>query len=81
MLLSSVHLPENPSHDLLIEESCKLKFALDLLDLLSSTGHRTLVFSTSRKILDFIQSMIGERVRLFVILISLCYIDTELYNI
>ena len=31
-LLNSLHLPDNPDDDLLIAESCKLKFAIDLLE-------------------------------------------------
>ena len=73
-----MELPPDPSNELLLEEACKLKFAIGLLDMLTKTGHRTLLFSTSLKILNYIQSMIGEKVRLYFIL---WYSQFPFYNI
>ncbi|KAL5255931.1 hypothetical protein ACHWQZ_G011223 [Mnemiopsis leidyi] len=60
-LLSTVELPKDPADEILLRESCKLKFALELLDHLHADGHRTLLFSTSLKILNYIQSMIADK--------------------
>ncbi|XP_076331442.1 DNA excision repair protein ERCC-6-like isoform X2 [Tachypleus tridentatus] len=49
------------SDDDLIEESGKLGFLLSLLNQLRKEGHRTLVFSQSRKILDIIQRILTNR--------------------
>ncbi|XP_022256927.1 DNA excision repair protein ERCC-6-like [Limulus polyphemus] len=49
------------SDDDLIEESGKLGFLLSLLNQLREEGHRTLVFSQSRKILDIIQRILTNR--------------------
>ena len=45
----------------LIEASCKTAFTLALLQQLSDTGHRTLVFSQSRKLLDIVEMALLER--------------------
>ena len=57
-----MELPTDPTDDILLRESCKLKFALELLDHLNADGHRTLLFSTSLKILNYIQSLIADKV-------------------
>ena len=46
----------------LISESGKLVFLVELLDNLKSEGHRCLVFSLSRKVLDIIQKIMRNRV-------------------
>ena len=79
-LLSTVKLPENPSVDMLQKESCKLKFTVQLLEMLHSTGHRTLLFSTSLKILDYVQSMIAEEVTKYYLLL-LKVLNHEFANI
>ena len=50
------------SDDLLTEESGKMVFLMELLDNLKQTGHRCLVFSQSRKMLDMIQRVLSNRV-------------------
>ncbi|XP_050410492.1 DNA excision repair protein ERCC-6-like [Patella vulgata] len=47
--------------DILIQESGKLIVLIELLDNLKSEGHRCLVFSQSRKMLDIIQKLITNR--------------------
>lgn len=47
--------------DVLIQESGKMKFVLQLLTILRDEGHRTLLFSQSRKILDIIQRILTNR--------------------
>ncbi|XP_069796561.1 DNA excision repair protein ERCC-6-like isoform X2 [Narcine bancroftii] len=49
------------SEEQLIEESGKLVFLLGLLERLREEGHRTLVFSQSRKMLDIIQRVLKVR--------------------
>lgn len=49
-------------NDILIKESGKMVFLMELLDNLKADGHRCLVFSQSRKILDIIQKVISSRV-------------------
>ena len=46
----------------LIAESGKLVFLVELLDNLKSEGHRCLVFSQSRKVLNIIQKIMRNRV-------------------
>ena len=46
----------------LTQESCKVVFLVSLLDNLKSEGHRCLVFSQSRKMLDIIQRVITHKV-------------------
>ena len=43
------------------EASCKTVFVLALLDNLVAEGHRTLVFSQSRVMLDILQAAIKQR--------------------
>lgn len=47
--------------DVLVQESGKMKFVLQLLTILRDEGHRTLLFSQSRKILDLIQRILTNR--------------------
>ena len=53
---------EGPSDSTLIHESGKMLFLITLLDNLKAEGHRCLVFSQSRKMLDIIQRVIKHRV-------------------
>ena len=46
-----------------MEESCKLQFLISLLTNLKREGHRTLVFSQSRKMLDIIEKVLKNQVR------------------
>ena len=45
--------------EILIEESGKLRFLVQLMARLKQEGHRTLIFSLSRKMLDIIQKVSG----------------------
>ncbi|XP_072132558.1 DNA excision repair protein ERCC-6-like [Mobula birostris] len=49
------------SNELLVQESGKLVFLLGLLERLREEGHRTLVFSQSRKMLDIVQRVLTAR--------------------
>ncbi|XP_075429078.1 DNA excision repair protein ERCC-6-like isoform X2 [Ascaphus truei] len=49
------------SDETLIEESGKLLFLMDLLHKLKADGHRTLVFSQSRKMLDMIDRILKNK--------------------
>ena len=49
---------EGPSDKVLTQESGKMVFLVALLENLKSEGHRCLVFSQSRKMLDIIQRVI-----------------------
>ncbi|XP_072243275.1 DNA excision repair protein ERCC-6-like [Leuresthes tenuis] len=51
----------NVSDDTLISESGKLVFLLALLERLREEGHRTLVFAHYRKVLDFLERILGNR--------------------
>ena len=46
------------SNEELLAESGKLQMLMDLLKRLSMDGHRTLVFSQSRKMLDIIEKLL-----------------------
>ncbi|XP_067932031.1 DNA excision repair protein ERCC-6-like isoform X3 [Watersipora subatra] len=46
---------------ILLEESGKLRFLVQLMARLKEEGHRTLIFSLSRKILDVIQKVLTNR--------------------
>lgn len=50
------------SDDLLVEEAGKMGVLIALLDNLRQDGHRCLVFSQSRKMLDIIQKVLQNRV-------------------
>uniref|UniRef100_A0A8C8RK69 DNA excision repair protein ERCC-6-like n=1 Tax=Pelusios castaneus TaxID=367368 RepID=A0A8C8RK69_9SAUR len=49
------------SDEVLIQESGKLLFLMGLLEKLQEEGHRTLVFSQSRKMLDIIERILTHR--------------------
>uniref|UniRef100_A0A1E1XLP0 DNA repair and recombination protein RAD54-like n=2 Tax=Amblyomma sculptum TaxID=1581419 RepID=A0A1E1XLP0_AMBSC len=49
------------SDEVLLKESGKMTFVLQLLGILRAEGHRTLLFSQSRKILDIIQRILTNR--------------------
>ena len=51
------------SDTVLTQESCKMVFLVTLLENLRTEGHRCLVFSQSRKMLDIIQRVITHVVR------------------
>lgn len=51
----------NVSDNDLLEESGKMTFVLQLLTILKAEGHRTLLFSQSRKILDIIHRILTNR--------------------
>ncbi|XP_042336072.1 LOW QUALITY PROTEIN: DNA excision repair protein ERCC-6-like [Sceloporus undulatus] len=58
------HLHRNIEHisdEILIKESGKLRFLVALLERLQEEGHRTLVFSRSRKMLDIIERILTHR--------------------
>ena len=46
----------------LTAESGKIKFLVELLDNLKAEGHRTLVFSMARRILDIVERVMTEQV-------------------
>ena len=50
------------AEEILISESGKMIFLVELLDNIRAEGHRALVFSQSRKMLDIIQKVITARV-------------------
>lgn len=52
---------EDVSDEVLVEESGKMTFVLQLLAILRAEGHRTLLFSQSRKILDIVQRILTNR--------------------
>ncbi|XP_062598305.1 DNA excision repair protein ERCC-6-like, partial [Saccostrea cucullata] len=52
---------KNMPDNVLIQESGKLIIIMDLLDQMKREGHRCLVFSQSRKMLDIIQQLISNR--------------------
>ncbi|KAJ3086409.1 DNA excision repair protein ERCC-6-like [Quaeritorhiza haematococci] len=54
-LLSSTSSLDDRDAEVLIEQSAKLKFMLGLLGKLIEKGHRTLIFSQSKRMLDIIQ--------------------------
>ena len=61
--LSAATRIQHISDDILVRESGKLVFLIKLLDRLKEEGHRCLVFSQSRKILDIMQKVFSNRVR------------------
>ncbi|GBM73450.1 DNA excision repair protein ERCC-6-like [Araneus ventricosus] len=52
---------DNVTDEVLVAESGKMKFLIKLLENLKSEGHRTLVFSLSRRILDMINRILINR--------------------
>ena len=62
--LSAATVIQHVADEVLIKESGKLVFLIKLLDQLKVEGHRCLVFSQSRKILDIMQKVLTNKVRL-----------------
>ncbi|XP_067084863.1 DNA excision repair protein ERCC-6-like [Osmerus mordax] len=58
---SAANMIDNISDKTLISESGKLMFLVDLLLRLKEEGHRTLVFSQSRKMLDIIERVLVNK--------------------
>ncbi|KAJ7995956.1 hypothetical protein DPEC_G00232080 [Dallia pectoralis] len=58
---SASHRIDNISDETLISESGKLMFLIALLERLKEEGHRTLVFSQSRKMLDIIERVLVNK--------------------
>ncbi|XP_076843683.1 DNA excision repair protein ERCC-6-like [Brachyhypopomus gauderio] len=52
---------DHVSDETLVEESGKLRFLVSLLERLRADGHRTLVFSQSRKMLDITERVLRNR--------------------
>ncbi|XP_037291881.2 DNA excision repair protein ERCC-6-like isoform X2 [Rhipicephalus microplus] len=52
---------EDVTDNVLLEESGKMTFVLQLLTILKAEGHRTLFFSQSRKILDIVSRILTNR--------------------
>jgi len=51
--------------EVLVSESGKMVFLVQLLDNLRSEGHRALIFSQSRRMLDIIQKVMTARVLVY----------------
>ncbi|KAM6253394.1 DNA excision repair protein ERCC-6-like [Porphyrio hochstetteri] len=60
-MLSSANKIDHLSDETLIQESGKMQFLVGLLERLREEGHRTLVFSQSRKMLDIIELVLSRR--------------------
>ncbi|XP_056313671.1 DNA excision repair protein ERCC-6-like [Danio aesculapii] len=58
---SAVSQIDNISDQTLIEESGKLQFVVSLMECLREEGHRTLIFSQSRKMLDIMERVLRNR--------------------
>ncbi|XP_029556569.1 DNA excision repair protein ERCC-6-like isoform X2 [Salmo trutta] len=58
---SAAHRIDNISDKTLISESGKLMFLIALLERLKEEGHRTLVFSQSRKMLDILERVLVNK--------------------
>uniref|UniRef100_A0A8D0L498 DNA excision repair protein ERCC-6-like n=1 Tax=Sphenodon punctatus TaxID=8508 RepID=A0A8D0L498_SPHPU len=58
---SGMNKIDHLSDDTLIEESGKLRFLIGLLERLREEGHRTLVFSQSRKMLDILERILAHK--------------------
>ena len=48
--------------DILVEESSKLQFVLELVKSFVKEGHRALIFSQSRKMLDIVDKVLSKQV-------------------
>ncbi|XP_009632085.2 DNA excision repair protein ERCC-6-like [Egretta garzetta] len=59
--LSGANKIDHLSEETLIQESGKMLFLVGLLERLREEGHRTLVFSQSRKMLDIIEHVLSHR--------------------
>lgn len=51
-----------PTVRILLEEAAKLEFLMNLLENFKLNGHRCLIFSQSRKMLNIIQKVLIEKV-------------------
>ncbi|KAM6061329.1 DNA excision repair protein ERCC-6-like [Chlamydotis macqueenii] len=60
-VLSGANKIDHLSDETLIQESGKMLFLVGLLERLREEGHRTLVFSQSRKMLDIIEHVLSRR--------------------
>ncbi|NXQ88866.1 ERC6L protein, partial [Nyctibius grandis] len=60
-VLSGANKIDHLSDETLIQESGKMLFLVGLLERLREEGHRTLVFSQSRKMLDIIERVLSSR--------------------
>ncbi|XP_020323625.1 DNA excision repair protein ERCC-6-like isoform X1 [Oncorhynchus kisutch] len=58
---SAAHRIDNISDETLISESGKMMFLIALLERLKEEGHRTLVFSQSRKMLDILERVLVNK--------------------
>ncbi|KAM6252307.1 DNA excision repair protein ERCC-6-like [Spheniscus humboldti] len=61
VLLSGANKIDHLSDETVIQESGKMLFLVGLLERLREEGHRTLVFSQSRKMLDIIEHVLSRR--------------------
>ncbi|XP_068871898.1 DNA excision repair protein ERCC-6-like [Aphelocoma coerulescens] len=60
-MLSGMSKIDHLSDETVIQESGKMQFLVGLLERLREEGHRTLVFSQSRKMLDIIELVLSRR--------------------
>ncbi|TRZ12314.1 hypothetical protein HGM15179_014780 [Zosterops borbonicus] len=60
-VLSGTNKIDHLSDETVIQESGKMQFLVGLLERLREEGHRTLVFSQSRKMLDIIELVLSRR--------------------
>ncbi|NXN88906.1 ERC6L protein, partial [Bombycilla garrulus] len=60
-MFSGMNKIDHLSDETMIEESGKMQFLVGLLERLREEGHRTLVFSQSRKMLDIIELVLSRR--------------------
>ncbi|XP_050166743.1 DNA excision repair protein ERCC-6-like [Myiozetetes cayanensis] len=60
-MLSGANKIDHLSDETMIQESGKMQFLVGLLERLREEGHRTLVFSQSRKMLDIIELVLSRR--------------------
>ncbi|RMB98197.1 hypothetical protein DUI87_25100 [Hirundo rustica rustica] len=60
-VLSGMNKIDHLSDETVIQESGKMQFLVGLLERLREEGHRTLVFSQSRKMLDIIELVLSRR--------------------
>ncbi|NWS44928.1 ERC6L protein, partial [Probosciger aterrimus] len=60
-MLAGTNKIDHLSEETLIQESGKMLFLVGLLERLREEGHRTLVFSQSRKMLDIIEHVLSRR--------------------
>lgn len=71
-----------PSDKVLTQESGKMVFLVSLLENLKSDGHRCLVFSQSRKMLDIIQRVITHVVGCYCCpLMTKCFCDSVILHV